>query len=282
MSVNVSAEREAPVVSIVIVTYNAPEYVRQCLESVRARTHVPYEIVVVDNASEAPTRAYLQAQADLRLILNDDNRLWCAGCNQGMRAASPEARHFLLMNSDVEVLRDDWLDVMLAAMDRPTRWGPVALVGTRHHYKPLKPLYGWLDGQCLLVRRELIEQVGYLDEERYPWAGAPQLLAAQALAGGYVYKAIHKRDRLVRHHRKRSRDGRKELPVPRKCLAEFAAEAGLETQPVSPLVKALLGGRRLRRWRDLGKFYYCPPSGPPRTGVGREPREAGRAYSPSA
>src|SRR5262245_48192315 len=76
-----------PHVSICIVTHNASEHVRRCLESIRRRSHVPYELVVVDNASRPETRELLLSQPDLKLALNDENRLWCAGINQAMGMA---------------------------------------------------------------------------------------------------------------------------------------------------------------------------------------------------
>ena len=39
---------EAPQVSIAIVTYNALEYIRQCLDSISRHTSTPHEILVVD------------------------------------------------------------------------------------------------------------------------------------------------------------------------------------------------------------------------------------------
>src|SRR3712207_5653985 len=77
-----------PLVSIVIVSYNAPEYLRRCLESIRRRTATPHELIVIDNASREETRAYLRSLDFIRLTLNPDNRLWCAGCNQGIRQSS--------------------------------------------------------------------------------------------------------------------------------------------------------------------------------------------------
>ena len=44
----------APLVSIVVVTYNAPEYTRLCLEGVLTRTRTPFELIVVDNLPSNP------------------------------------------------------------------------------------------------------------------------------------------------------------------------------------------------------------------------------------
>ncbi|TAM87202.1 glycosyltransferase, partial [bacterium] len=49
-----------PVVSLVLLTWNALEYTRITIESVRRFTKLPCELVVVDNGSEAPTVEYLR------------------------------------------------------------------------------------------------------------------------------------------------------------------------------------------------------------------------------
>ena len=46
-------------VTIVIVTFNAYEYVKKCLESVLLYTNKKHQIVVVDNNSDSLTRNYL-------------------------------------------------------------------------------------------------------------------------------------------------------------------------------------------------------------------------------
>lgn len=251
----------APLVSIVVVTYNAPEYVRGCVESIRARTPTPHELILVDNASEAPTRDYLRSLSGARLILNDENRLWCAGCNQGLRAADPRSRYFLLLNSDTEVECDDWLAVMVALMERHPR---VGLVGPEHHRMRAGPLYGWLDGHCLLIRRALIDEVGYLDEARWPWAGAPLELAVAGFARGWTYKVLHPADRAVRHHERKSTSRQlrqqvlDQLPRPRPVYRKVMARYGLDARrrPLDRFIDHPWFGPLLERRR----FYYAPPA----------------------
>jgi GT2 family glycosyltransferase len=255
------SDAPAPLVSIVIVTYNAPHHVRQCLADIRARTSVPFEVVVVDNASEAETRDLLRAEPGIRLILNDDNRLWSAGCNQGIAAAHPAARYVLLLNSDIEILRDDWLRVMVDLMESDAR---VGLVGPVHRAVELGPVYGFIDGQCLLMRRELLAEIGPLDAERWPWSGAAAEYAVAAYARGWIYKVVHRDDRLIRHHGEGSK-----TPEVRAKLARLPRAAGqladvMRRHGVRPR-RALWDGKwlpkGLRAMRDRRRFYYAPPAG---------------------
>lgn len=238
-----------PVVSIAIVTYNATDYVRKCLDSLRAMTRVSYEVLVVDNASRPDTRAYLQQVDGIRLHLNSDNRLWCPASNQALAAAHPASRYFMLLNPDVEILRKDWLERLIAVIELHPR---IAITGTKHNYRPLGPTFGAIDGVCLLMRREVYEDpaIGPLDE-RLPWNGSPYVLTARAWAKGWIYRAHPPRPRLIRHYggRSRAEAGR---PVPNWAInpPQILREAGLNPW----LVRGTLSALR----RNLIRLGYHP------------------------
>ncbi|HXW76001.1 MAG TPA: glycosyltransferase [Candidatus Eremiobacteraceae bacterium] len=71
-------------VSVIIPTRNSAQYLRRCVESIRAQTYRPIEIIVVDNASDDGTRELASAIAD-RVLTGGPER--CAQCNAGARAA---------------------------------------------------------------------------------------------------------------------------------------------------------------------------------------------------
>jgi glycosyltransferase involved in cell wall biosynthesis len=234
---------QSPIVSIAIVTYNATEYVRRCLESIHRLTTTPNEVFVVDNASKADTRDYLKSVDWIRLTLNDENRLWCPALNQAFAAASPSSRHFMLLNPDVEILRGDWIERLLAILDSGPRIG---ITGTQHNYRPLGPTFGAIDGHCFLMRREIYDDpaIGPLDE-RYPWNGSPYVLTAKAWAKGWTYRVHPPRPELLRHHEGRSRaESAKPMPN-RKLDAEgILREAGLKpwraTRITNPVRRAMI------------------------------------------
>jgi len=121
-----------PVVSIVMLTYNALEYTKECIESIRHHTSYPHEIILVDNASSDGTVEYLeQVVADnphIRLIANDSNRGFAAGNNQGVAAARGD--YVLLLNNDV-LVGSGWLEDMVAALEQDSQIGMVGPV-TNH------------------------------------------------------------------------------------------------------------------------------------------------------
>jgi GT2 family glycosyltransferase len=237
-----------PDVSIAIVTYNATEYVRRCLESIRSLTSVPHEVLVVDNASRPDTRSYLRTVPWIRLTLNDENRLWCPALNQAFAGADAASRYFMLLNPDVEVLRGDWLDRLIAILESHPRLG---ITGTQHNYRPLGPTFGAIDGHCFLFRRALYDDpaIGPLDE-RYPWNGSPYVFTAKAWARGWRYRVHPPRPAILVHHGAKSR-AEAEAPVlnrkidPEGILREAGLSPWRESRIVTPFRRALMRRGRL-------------------------------------
>lgn len=130
----------APLVSIIVLTYNNLDITRQCLESILAKTtvdenfqqnssinlpagdHRPpaYELILVDNASSDETPQYLKefaaAHANVKLILNDINQGFARGNNQG--AALAEGEYLVFLNNDT-VVTNGWLSGLLRALQLP-------------------------------------------------------------------------------------------------------------------------------------------------------------------
>lgn len=181
----------SPLVSMVMLTWNQLEYTRNCLASILQTVSIPFELIVVDNGSTDGTREWLrqQAAADLRirLVENDENRGFAAGCNQGMQLA--KGQYILLLNNDL-VLYDGWLERMLALFGRRPDAGIIGPM-TDHASGPQElseagsispeqlPQYAADFGQryqgrvipcrrvvgfCMLFRRELTDKIGLLDE----------------------------------------------------------------------------------------------------------------------
>lgn len=190
--------------SIIIVTYNALDFVRGCIESIVRNTSDQHEIIVVDNASREDTRDYLRGAAatykTIRLILNEENALWSPGNNIGLRAMSGDSRFALLLNSDTMVLGPHWLEKLQAPFRGSNHIG---VTGIQHNFQPVSPMYGAIDGCCLMFPTSLLRTVGYLDES-YPWNGAGFILNARAWAMGYKYYHVTDDDVLI-HYGKRSR-----------------------------------------------------------------------------
>ena len=96
---------EYPVmVSVVIVSWNARNFLAQCLESLScAGGDYSMEVLVVDNASTDGAPEYIEANyPGVRLIRNDSNQGFAKANNTGIRLC--RGKYIALINSDVEVL----------------------------------------------------------------------------------------------------------------------------------------------------------------------------------
>jgi GT2 family glycosyltransferase len=92
----------------VVVTRNRPELLKRCLVAIDAQTHPVSYLVVVDNASEQPTRQLLAAETDRRgasfqVILLEENTGGAGGFHAGMQASlALPCTHMWLMDDDCE------------------------------------------------------------------------------------------------------------------------------------------------------------------------------------
>lgn len=177
-----------PTASVVVLAWNAWHHTRRCLTSLRPTMSPGDELVVVDNGSRDETPRGLGEFPIEQLLVNEENRGFPAGANQGAAAAVGDVLVFL--NSDTVVL-PGWLDALLA----PFALSEVVAAGPRSNYvagaqlvhpvpysSPDGPLFEefaarWtrayagrcrqvleLIGFCLAVRRSAFEAVGGFDE----------------------------------------------------------------------------------------------------------------------
>ncbi|QCC52862.1 glycosyltransferase family 2 protein [Halapricum salinum] len=83
---------ETPLVSVVVPTYNRPEKLRRAVETVRAQTYRPIELVVVDDHSAEPAADALDEIAlddiSLTVIRHEQNRGGNAARNTGIREST--------------------------------------------------------------------------------------------------------------------------------------------------------------------------------------------------
>ena len=118
------SDTSLPLVSILIISYNTREMTLECIASVIDQTTVPYELIVMDNAStDGSAEAIAAAFPDIRLIAEEVNH----GFAKANNLAALEARgdYLLLLNPDVLVL-DGAIDTLMdfaAAHPQAGIWG---------------------------------------------------------------------------------------------------------------------------------------------------------------
>lgn len=86
-------------VSIVIVSFNAATYLKECLDSIFKFTKIPLEVIVVDNASTDDSVKVASGYKNVQVIANSDNRGFGAGVNVGLKKAT--GKYILILNPDI-------------------------------------------------------------------------------------------------------------------------------------------------------------------------------------
>lgn len=104
---------DVPLVSIIILNYNAGNLLTDCVESILKSKYSNYEIIVVDNDSKDNSQIKCKKKfKQISLIQNSENLGFCEGNNVGIKHAKGE--FVIIINPDTIVI-DDWINEFLKA-----------------------------------------------------------------------------------------------------------------------------------------------------------------------
>lgn len=121
-----------PLLSVVVVSYNTKDLTLECLASVCRETNVPFELIVVDNASaDGSAEAIAMEFPDVTLMAETVNHGFAQGNNIAICRARGE--YVLLLNPDTVVLEGAIDKLMDFAQRTPEAmiWGGRTLYGDR-------------------------------------------------------------------------------------------------------------------------------------------------------
>jgi N-acetylglucosaminyl-diphospho-decaprenol L-rhamnosyltransferase len=292
--------------SVIIVNWNTRDLTAQCLRSLQSTIeHVSYEVWMVDNGStDGSVAAVQESFPSVRLIANAENVGFVRANNQAIAAC--QGRYVLLLNSDAVALPGA-VDELVRWMDEhpeagaagaqllnadgsfqasfasfPTLWQEfLTLSGLgRALVRPAFPGFGpqvekgpqavdYVQGACLLVRHQAIEEVGGLDERIYMYAEEVDWCCRLGQAG---WKVMYLPQVKIIHYGGQSsqkRRGRMEAELYRSRVYFFHKHHGrvaawalqaliyAMTMPkmlVHGAIRVVTGGRRGRTvasWREL-------------------------------
>lgn len=82
-------------VSVIIPTYNRPDFLRRAIASVRAQEGINYEIIIVDDASDEDLSSEFASAPDVTYLRNKKNRGGSFSRNRGLEVAKGEYVNFL-------------------------------------------------------------------------------------------------------------------------------------------------------------------------------------------
>jgi GT2 family glycosyltransferase len=193
-----------PQVSVVIVSFNTRDLLRDCLKSFAEQSAgITTEVIVVDNASKDKSADMVAAEfPDVRLIRTEVNLGFAGANNLGFPHAT--GRYVLLLNSDA-FLKPQALQRCIQHMEQEPKVGigGARLIGRDGGWQPSARLFpsplnqfliisglsakhqqskffgradrtwanpgiqadvDWVPGAFSLIRRDALEKVGYFDE----------------------------------------------------------------------------------------------------------------------
>ncbi len=214
----------APRVSLIIPTHNAYELLRTCLDSLRARTdYANLEIIVVNHQSDDPTiLKYFTALRAEGVRVVDYEGVFNFSAINNFAAAHASGAVLGFLNNDLEIIHPDWLSEMVShacrsevgavgAMlyypdDTVQHAGVILGIGglngtpsvAGHAFKDrrrgdegqrnrlrLVQNYSAVTAACLIIRREVFQQVGGFDERELAVAFNDIDLCLKVRAAGY-------------------------------------------------------------------------------------------------
>ena len=107
---------ENPLVSVIVLNYNAGELLLNCIESVKKSAYKNLEIIVVDNISTDKSQKICKEKyPDIKLIQNDENFGYCEGNNIGIREA--EGDYIIILNPDT-IVESNWIEELISAYNK--------------------------------------------------------------------------------------------------------------------------------------------------------------------
>jgi len=127
---SIKKQLSIPKVSILILAYNNLIINQLCLKSIYCNTTYPnFEVIVVDNASSDETpeflKAFSESHANMKFVLNDENKGFAAGNNQAAKLATGE--YLVFLNNDTIVTKG-WIEGLLAYMQKDPNIGLIGPV----------------------------------------------------------------------------------------------------------------------------------------------------------
>ncbi len=180
---------ENPLVSVIVLNYNAGELLLNCIESIKKSAYKNLEIIVVDNISTDKSQETCKEKyPDIKLIQNNENFGYCEGNNIGIRAAKGD--YIIILNPDT-IVESNWIEELISAYSKfgEGLYQPKILslnekqvlqsTGNMLHVfgfgfakdkgrkdegigEEIKKI-GYASGTCLFTSRNVLDKVGLLD-----------------------------------------------------------------------------------------------------------------------
>lgn len=197
------------IVSIVVPTFNRVSLLRTCIDRIRRHVTCPHEVIVVDGGSTDGAREWLSGRPDLRVILEPEREGAVRAFNKGFRAAT--GHYVMWLNDDAYPLPGS-VEAAVEMIERPDL-SDVGMIAFYHNWHGERNVLDRVeqDGETYemcqvrgypyanfgLIRRSLLEKIGFADERFYFFGFDPDLSLKVQINEGL--RVIGCRRALIRH-----------------------------------------------------------------------------------
>lgn len=175
----------APVVSIVVPTYQRPAALEQCLRSIRETVTLPHDVICVAVADDEPTLSALKTQ-NVETVIQATRGGAVQAMNLGFRAARGE--YLIQINDDCRLLPHSIANAV-RFLQAPAHRNTIGQTAFFHDSPVRRNVHAQIQvdgiwyfvchvrGLCYanfgLARRALYEQLNYFDEQYFMYGADP-------------------------------------------------------------------------------------------------------------
>jgi len=195
-------------ISIIIVNWNAEKYIKNCIESLINQTYKNFEIILVDNASSDNSVEIIEKKfPQVKIIKNSSNLGFAEGNNIGIKESNGNL--IALFNPDA-VADKDWISKLVSVLTSSDKiagvtgklfylgdqfgkdaifctWSKISPISGNpynfHNDEPMSKV-DYLSGAAMMVKKEVIDNVGNLDTEFFLYFEDTDW-CARAIRAGY-------------------------------------------------------------------------------------------------
>ncbi len=247
------------VISIVVPTFQRFPRLQRCIDRIRRNVALPREVIVVDGGSTDGAREWLAGQQDLRVILEPRREGAVRAFNKGFRAASG---HYVMWLNDDAYPLPGAVEAAVQMIERPDL-PDLGMVAFYHNWHSERNVLDRVehDGETYelchvrgvpyanfgLLRRTLLERIGFADERFYFFGFDPDLSLKIQLGEGL--KVLGCRKAFIHHDE--HHDDRKEADLSvgaednAKLFAKWSLPARGSYPNPAPGYRELLTARNL-------------------------------------
>lgn len=144
-------------VSIVIPIWNNIKYLPKLFATLKLKTEVEHEIIVIDQGSTDGSQEFVKDKVNV-FIQNKKNTGSTGAWNQGILAAKHP--YVMLLNSDTEILKNGWLKLMQGEIGEKV--GIVECLETIYD-KTTR----WAGAAGFLLNKDMVEEIGLFDYKNF-------------------------------------------------------------------------------------------------------------------